>query len=257
MLICVLSPSLYTINPWEPEPSLFHLSQNLQHLVQCLSHRKCSLINKQILISVMCFIYKRQKNPTPTGLSQKGNSLAYITEKLRGDVGFGYFWTRDSDNITKNPFCPCPSALLSVVLFSCINSKRLPPCSSRLSLYGRRAKVLAASDNTFSHFMVQVVQGSKRGFLLDCVCFPEASAYRWLTLIGFDFIKRTSITQSMWLGGWDMIIGLNQSGFICGNWCKANPTQITRLIMGEGWILQSKFRGRVLGSQKSRCLLCG
>lgn len=38
-----------------------------------------------------------------------------------------------------------------------------------------------------------------------------------------------------------MTIGLHQSGFIHGNWGKANPTQVTRLRMGEGWISQSKF----------------
>lgn len=52
-----------------------------------------------------------------------------------------------------------------------------------------------------------------------------------------------------------MLISLNQSGFIHGNWGKASSPKITRLRMREWWIPQSKFHGMVPVSQKSKGLL--
>lgn len=83
-----------------------------------------------------------------------------MTLKFRGDVGGGSFEPEikmKSLSLLSTSLC---SAFCGLVFL--YQLQMAAPHSSKLSLYGRKTKVLVASDHTFSHLMIQVDWVEKR-----------------------------------------------------------------------------------------------
>lgn len=179
VFLWVLSPSLHETNTQGLGPCLFHLSQNPQHLSECLTQRKSSTISKQsLVVSVTNASFMKTENSNSDGLKQKA-ALAYMTKKFRGDVGFGHFWIRVRRYHQESPLC------LSAVFCGLVSLLQLPavaPLLFQALTLLRGGEASAALDLTPPHFMGQVVLGYKSGFLLHWVCFSEAPTYRCLTL---------------------------------------------------------------------------